>query len=119
MRTHFPWRTLAPPTIVVNSAEADQAKSFTIFHEYAHLLLRSAALCLEFQQNVDRADTERFCNRFAASFLMPEDAVKAITGPQSDSAGADWPLGQLEEIARKFVTTQPSELGRRGGWGKS
>lgn len=32
-----------PPVIVANSAESDQAKSFTIFHEYAHVLLRSAA----------------------------------------------------------------------------
>lgn len=110
-----------PPAIVVNSTESDQAKSFTVFHEYAHVLLRSAALCLELQEKVDRADTERFCNRFAAGFLMPEAAIKEVVGPDAAArAGQDWPLERLREGARKLKVSRPAlalrleELGLAG-----
>lgn len=95
-----------PPAIVVNSHESDQAKSFTIFHEYGHVLLRAAALCLELP-NGDRAQSERFCNQFAAGFLMPDAAV-AVALPQLARQEGDLPLGALEQAARKLKVSRPA-----------
>lgn len=60
------------PVIVLNGADAPQARSFTLLHEFAHLLDRSGALCLL----DDEREVERRCNRFAAAVLMPSDATR-------------------------------------------
>src|SRR5260370_11202794 len=67
--------------ICINDREpTDGAKLFTLFHEYCHLLLRNTGISDE--SNANRV--ERFCNQFAASFLIPHNqllhAVSAILG---------------------------------------
>lgn len=64
----------AVPVIVLNGADAPQARGFTLLHEFAHLLDHSGALCL---LDEDR-DVERRCNRFAAAALMPADLLHAL-----------------------------------------
>lgn len=63
--------------ICVNDREPTEgAKIFTFFHEYCHLLLRKAGISDE--NNKDAL--ERFCNAFAASFLIPRDALISEIG---------------------------------------
>jgi Zn-dependent peptidase ImmA (M78 family) len=58
--------------ICINDREpTDGAKVFTLFHEYCHLLLGQTGISDENNQN----RTERFCNRFAASFLIPREPL--------------------------------------------
>lgn len=61
------------PIIAVNTAYNFPARIFTLFHEYAHLLTRTNAVCTSFPGPVSRSDdgTERWCEEFAASFLLP------------------------------------------------
>ena len=57
--------------ILVNQNDVPAARSFTLLHEYCHLLLsgnRELMVCDQFP-----GDTESFSNRFAASALVPED----------------------------------------------
>jgi len=55
--------------ICINDREFnDGAKIFTLFHEYCHLLLRRTGISDENNKN----HVERFCNQFAASFLIPK-----------------------------------------------
>jgi Zn-dependent peptidase ImmA (M78 family) len=64
---------LTRPVIVVNEIDGVEARIFTLFHERAHLMLREPGLCLP--QKVATSvgsSVEPFCNRFAASFLIPE-----------------------------------------------
>jgi Zn-dependent peptidase ImmA (M78 family)/transcriptional regulator with XRE-family HTH domain len=65
------------PVIVVNEEDAVEARIFTLFHEYAHLLLREPGMCLpsEVSSLLDRS-VEPFCNRFASSFLVPDSEVE-------------------------------------------
>ena len=64
-----------PPGIVINKAEDyDRARTFTLIHEYAHLLIRRPGIS---DQN-SRDPTEAFCSRFAAAFLMPTAALRAV-----------------------------------------
>jgi transcriptional regulator with XRE-family HTH domain len=58
--------------ICVNDRESTEGrKIFTLFHEYAHLLLRQTGISDENNSN----HVERFCNSFAASFLVPRSAI--------------------------------------------
>ena len=58
--------------ICINDREPTEgAKIFTLFHEYCHLLLRQAGIS---DQN-DSGRVERYCNEFAASFLIPKTAL--------------------------------------------
>jgi Zn-dependent peptidase ImmA (M78 family) len=69
------------PVIAVNTALNYQARSFTLFHEYAHLLTRTSSLCLEADGAKLGAPTdvaERWCEEFAAAALLPWDAVAAF-----------------------------------------
>jgi Zn-dependent peptidase ImmA (M78 family) len=63
------------PVALVNSKDADVAKTFTLIHELAHLLLGETAIT---GSNTDfelasHSPVERFCNRFAAEVLVPHD----------------------------------------------
>jgi Zn-dependent peptidase ImmA (M78 family) len=63
------------PAIVIDQAEKHYgARNFTLFHEFCHLLVRQTGIS-DFNP---RNGVERFCNRFAASFLMPPEAVRAV-----------------------------------------
>ncbi|MBP2527192.1 XRE family transcriptional regulator [Rhodococcus sp. PvP104] len=61
------------PLIMVNGADSNTAKTFTLFHEIAHLANRTSGMCV-LSQSVNE---EAIANSFAASFLMPESAVRA------------------------------------------
>lgn len=66
--------------IIVNSADKPKGRIFTIFHEYAHLLLRTESVCTddgEDSPNDEINKIEKWCDNFAGAFLMPE---KIITG---------------------------------------
>jgi len=75
----FSLTDIEPFVIVVNESDAPNAKLFTLFHEYGHILLNESAVC-----NMDSGDIgntrikriEYWCNRFAGAFLAPEDFLK-------------------------------------------
>ncbi len=56
-------------------SDSSGRQNFTIVHEIGHIFLNSPREKFGFHDgNVyDRQDQERFCNRFAAAFLMPKD----------------------------------------------
>jgi Zn-dependent peptidase ImmA (M78 family) len=63
--------------ICVNDSESTEgAKIFTLFHEYCHLLLRQTGISDENNSN----RVERFCNEFAASFLIPRNPLLEAIG---------------------------------------
>ena len=69
-----------PCVILVNSRDIDQAKAFTLLHEYGHVLLGMGGVCDEHgtaRPDSARTRAEAWCNRFAASFLMPGAAFAA------------------------------------------
>jgi Zn-dependent peptidase ImmA (M78 family) len=76
------------PVIVVSESDFPNARIFTLFHEYAHLLLRESGLCLPFYANSAGGGIEPFCNRFAASVLIPESEARSWRIAQPRSANA-------------------------------
>ena len=72
-----------PFAIVVNSSDIIQARLFSLLHEYAHILLNKPAMCIPHEGEIgiagkgERERTEAWCNRFAASFLLPTNVIEA------------------------------------------
>jgi Zn-dependent peptidase ImmA (M78 family)/transcriptional regulator with XRE-family HTH domain len=105
-----------PPVIVASTADGPRARIFTLFHEYAHLLLGTGGICVP---NARRAsvrvhgDAERFCNTFAGAFLVPKDELMAdpitdrlhaVEAPPPDSVLA--PLTARFQVSRPVVWQQ-------------
>lgn len=66
------------PFVFVNTSDAKAAQMFTLVHELAHLWLgRDGVLNLEALQPADN-ETERFCNRVAAEFLVPKVEMEGL-----------------------------------------
>lgn len=80
------------PVIVLNGADTPEVRTFTLFHEFAHLMLRSGGVC----HTSSRARVEARCNAFAAEFLMPQgDFVQAFHARQE-------PLSQVGDLATRY-----------------
>jgi Zn-dependent peptidase ImmA (M78 family) len=84
------------PLIFVNGADGKAAQMFTLAHELAHLWIgQDAVFNLVDLQPADTA-AERFCNRVAAEFLIPESEMRAAW-PDARATGAP-----VDTIARRF-----------------
>lgn len=83
--------------ICVNDREPTEgAKVFTLFHEYCHLLLRQTGISDENNNN----RVERFCNQFAASFLIPRaDLLLAIGDAKTPHEFSD---SDIKRLAIRF-----------------
>ena len=63
-----------PAILIDQNEKLAGARSFTLMHEFAHILLRQAGI-----SNFNpRSTVERFCNHFSAAFLMPIQAIEAV-----------------------------------------
>jgi Zn-dependent peptidase ImmA (M78 family) len=82
--------------ICINDNEPSEgAKIFTLFHEYCHLLLRQAGIS---DQN-DNNRVERFCNEFAASFLIPKTALSQAISVATPFEFTD---NQIHKLSARF-----------------
>ncbi|HDM75184.1 MAG TPA: ImmA/IrrE family metallo-endopeptidase [Deltaproteobacteria bacterium] len=61
--------------IVLNEEDAPEVKLFSLFHEVAHLLKKTGALC-SIDLEIESTEVETFCNHFAAEFLVPADDLR-------------------------------------------
>jgi Zn-dependent peptidase ImmA (M78 family) len=83
--------------ICVNDREPTEgAKVFTLFHEYGHLLLRQTGISDQNNNN----KIERFCNDFAASFLMPRTSLIEVVG--NVEAPYEFSDADIRRISTKF-----------------
>ena len=85
------------PVIAVNTAYNRGARIFTTFHEIGHLILRSRAMCVDLGSDV--AGEERWCEEFAASALLPRDAVLRFVNEVSEDEDH---FGLARKVAEKF-----------------
>jgi len=64
-----------PYAIVTNSNHSYTARTFTIFHELAHILRQQSGMCL-FEKATEKQNEEWDCNTFAGSFLVPTQVIE-------------------------------------------
>jgi Zn-dependent peptidase ImmA (M78 family) len=90
------------PCIVVNKSEDyPVARTFTLLHEYGHLLIRRPGISDEDPGN----PVEAFCNRFAAGFLMPTVALRQLL-PYWPNEPVEWPSGSVQDWAKKLKVSR-------------
>jgi Zn-dependent peptidase ImmA (M78 family) len=111
--------------LCINDNESTEgAKTFTLLHEYCHLLLRKAGIS---DQN-DSNRVERFCNKFAANFLVPRNLLTAcVTSFLEDvTFPYDFTYSDVGRLSRAFLVSnscialrlEETELAPRGFYGK-
>ena len=67
----------SPFVIVVNTKDIIEARLFSLMHEFAHILLGESAIDLPDVQSTSRDVIETWCNKFSASFLLPNEIAKS------------------------------------------
>ena len=93
------------PFIALNGSDWPRSRLFTLFHELAHIAVRSGGLC-----DLHEADSvalsagdelESYCNAVAAAILMPADRLLEHWNVEHQE-DATWPLEALEPLSRAF-----------------
>ncbi|NQW16103.1 MAG: ImmA/IrrE family metallo-endopeptidase [Chloroflexi bacterium] len=96
------WDGEQVPVIVVNSSDTANGRIFTLFHEYAHLALRSAGTCIA-GPGTDGESVEPWCNRFSAAFLVPKnELIGSIQRRHLVQPDDEWTVNQVRNLAREF-----------------
>ena len=98
--------------ICVNDREPTEgAKTFTLFHEYCHLLLRQTGISDEDDSNA----VEKFCNQFAGSFLIPRtnlaEAIENVAIPHNFSVSAVRKLATRFKVSNRAMAFRLEETG--------
>lgn len=104
----------APYVLMLNSSEDVNRRIFSLFHEIGHILLNKSGICTpeDFSRNsYEYIQIEKFCNAFAAAFLVPQeeflkddDVIKMSKGGIDDEG--------IFKIAAKFKTSSEVVLRR-------
>lgn len=92
-----------PPVIVISSHDSPNARIFTLFHEYCHILSEESGLCIP-SETVDRQarDKETLCDEFAGSFLVPtSELMKSIKSSPVSNIEA-----LIPELSKKFLVSR-------------
>jgi Zn-dependent peptidase ImmA (M78 family) len=90
-----------PAIIVDQNEKLAGARSFTLLHEFGHILVRQGGISNFNPRNV----VERFCNQFAAAFLLPVEAVQAAFPKGVLHSGDDPTIPILSAAANKLCIT--------------
>lgn len=99
----FSLRESENPVIVISKEEnTDAAKLFTLLHEYCHILKNAPGISDLNNKN----KMERFCNEFAAQFLMPIEALNEVLHLPQPATAIDWDFEDIRVAARKLHVSQ-------------
>ena len=86
------------PVIAINTGYKGGARPFTLLHELAHLLRGDDSVCAGYA----RTAGERWCERFAAAFLMPRGEVEAWVDRQIGVGGVITAIADVRATATNF-----------------
>lgn len=101
------------PIIAINTAYNAQARTFTIFHELAHLLARTQAACTDLSPHGKRSGVEQWCEAVASAALLPAKAVVTTF----KSVSEEKPFEQVKAIADAFSVSLRAAALRIGDLG--
>lgn len=93
--------TLAP-VIFVNGSDTKAAQIFTFGHEVGHLALGESALSDATARMAPNERVEKWCNRFAAEFLVPEAELSRIPGDDIHALARHFKVSTLVILRRLF-----------------
>ena len=92
-----------PSIVVINSKDSIEARLFTLMHEFGHILLGETVIDIPDESLADRDSIERWCNKFASSFLLPKepaiDLFKEYPGKLTET-------DTLNSLSRKYKVSK-------------
>ena len=88
------------PIIAINNKDFERAKTYSLFHEVAHLIRRSSSLCL-IDDDERNDDEEKICDRIAAEVLMDRNEFRKIATAVHLNFN-EWNNMSLMSLADKF-----------------
>lgn len=95
------------PYIIINPKDAPNARIFSLFHEYCHLLLRNGGICdMSEYGNSNISQFEVFCNHFAAAFLVPKDEILKEPIVEDNLDPDQWPDESIQALANKYKVSR-------------
>jgi len=100
--------------IVLNENDNTRIKLFSLFHELCHLLKRNSAICsIDIEADTENEEVERYCDLFAAEFLVPKDSLKL----EVENLGIlDWDavseLSNLYGVSKQVIMLRLLRLGK-------
>lgn len=94
------------PVIVINRADSPAGKTFSLIHELVHLAINISGLCNGHEDDRSFIDVEAFCNRVAASMLVPRDVLLSFDEIQQHSVDAEWDDDTIRKIAKTFSVSK-------------
>jgi Zn-dependent peptidase ImmA (M78 family) len=108
----FSLASSAAPLILINAKEFPAPRSFSLFHELAHLSLHSGALCDMSWDSPKGAlsSVEVWCNGVAGAALVPAELLWRVT--QLAKGVERWSDSALEEMAAPFGVSKEVMLRR-------
>lgn len=104
------------PVIGVNKKLAPNGRTFTMLHEFTHILLGESSICDidDFTpRGAEEIRIEAFCNRVAAAALMPGRLFlghEAVTG-HTDGV-SEWDDEEIRSLARTFGVSREAAVRR-------
>ncbi len=93
------------PVIALNIKDVPVARIFTLFHEFAHLLLDQPGVCdlRELPKpHTDHERTERYCNEVAAAAILPDASFRHVMNLGKSPTVRDWPIEDIKRAAARF-----------------
>ena len=103
------------PVIVVNRKDAPVRRLFSLLHELAHLGLRATGVSdleVDSPRPPEDKELEVYCNRVAASALMPQSIFLADTVIKAHERSTSWQDDEISHIASKFGVSKEAALRR-------
>lgn len=94
------------PVTVMNAKDSPYGRVFTMVHELAHLMLRSAGLC-----DLGDARIEKFCNAVAGEALVPSEFILRERIVR-DNQTHIWSDEMLTELANRYSVSREVVLRR-------
>jgi Zn-dependent peptidase ImmA (M78 family) len=104
------------PIISVNRSDALTRRTFSMLHEFAHLMVRVSGVSdLETDERRPPEDQriEVFCNQVAAAALMPNDSLLVQPGVAEQGLRSEaWSDVQISDLARRFNVSREALVRR-------
>jgi Zn-dependent peptidase ImmA (M78 family)/DNA-binding XRE family transcriptional regulator len=104
------------PVIAVNRNDALTRRTFSLTHEFAHLMIRVSGVS-ELETDVARPPEDQrievFCNSVAAAALIPRDVL--LAEPRVVARGVrsvNWSDAEISDLARSFNVSREAVLRR-------
>ena len=99
-----------PNVIMLSAKDPPTARCFTLWHEFGHLLLRDAGLCVTDEPEDEGLDddrrTEEWCHRFAEAMLVDGELLKSRSQTSAVASRRSGYESDLLTLASQFKVSQ-------------